>query len=91
LWWSSKDELGKASIICGVVCRHPRGDLDTFIEYLNSGIEKINQENKICVIMGDFNVDLLKVDSHQNSDKYYGLILLSTPYLATNYNNCHIN
>lgn len=27
-------------------------------------------ENKICVVIGDFNIDLLKIDSHQNSDHF---------------------
>jgi exonuclease III len=49
--WIEIQNKGKANIICGVVYRHPRGDLDTFIEYLNSGIEKINQGD------GGFNVD----------------------------------
>jgi hypothetical protein len=40
--WIEIQNKGKANIICRVIYRHPRGDLDTFIEYLNSGIEKLS-------------------------------------------------
>ena len=72
--WIELQNKGKTNVICGVIYRHPSGNLDTFLGYLNSGIEKISQENKICVLMGDFNVGLLKVDSHLNSDKFLNIM-----------------
>ena len=66
------------AVICGVMYRHPHGDLDTFVEYLNVGLERINQHNKICLIMGDFNIDLLKSDSHSISDNF--LYVLSSNF-----------
>ena len=72
--WIELQNKGKTNVICGVIYRHPSGNLDTFLGYLNSGIEKISQENKICVLMRDFNVDLLKVDSHLNSDKFLNIM-----------------
>ena len=73
--WIELQNKGKTNVICGVIYRHPSGNLDTFLGYLNSGIEKISQENKIYVLMGDFNVDLLKVDSHLNSDKFLNIMV----------------
>ena len=54
-----------SNLLCGIIYRHPNGDLiERFIEYLSSVADRINQENKTCIIMGDFNIDLLKLESH---------------------------
>ena len=50
--------------------RHPNGSFETFMDYVNSTVEKIHQENKLCLIMGDFNVDLLRIDSHPGSENF---------------------
>ena len=46
-------------------------DLNSFVEYLSAWLERINRENKICLITGDFNIDQLKLDSHSISDKFF--------------------
>ena len=61
---------GQQNLICGVVYRHPHSNISNFMDYINSITEKINQENKLCLIMGDFNIDLLKIDSHIESDNF---------------------
>ena len=48
-----------SNVLCGILYRYPNGDLGQFIDYLSCAIDKINQEN-ICIIMGDFNIDLPK-------------------------------
>ena len=45
-------------MLCGVIYRHPNGNPEVFLEYLNLVTEKIHRENKYCVVMGDFNFDL---------------------------------
>ena len=40
------------------------------MEYLNSATKKIHRERKYCVLMGDFNIDLLKYDQHQVTDDF---------------------
>ena len=48
--------------------------------YLHDGLEKLSNENKTVVLMGDFNIDLLKYDSNIDSstflDKMYSSFLL---------------
>ena len=56
------------NVICGVVYGHPNSNLESFINYIDATVNKINLENKYCIIMGDFNIDLLKSTSH--SDKF---------------------
>ena len=38
------------------------------MDYISSTIESINPENKFCIYMGDFNIDLLKIDTHADSE-----------------------
>ena len=40
------------------------------MNYVNSTIEKIHHENKQCLIMGDFNIDLLRIDDHSDSENF---------------------
>lgn len=53
-----------SNLLCGISYRHPNGDLEWFIEYLSSVADKINQENETCIILGNFNLELLKLESH---------------------------
>ena len=38
------------------------------MDFLNTAIEKIVRENKFCIILGDLNIDLLKLDSHPDTE-----------------------
>ena len=35
--------------------------------------KKIGAENKQCILMGDFNIDLLRINSHNDSNEFYAL------------------
>ena len=45
------------------------------MEYLNSSVDKIHRENKICVVMGDFNLDFLKFETHNDTDAFLNAML----------------
>ena len=53
--------------------------------YLKDLLENLSHENKTIVIMGDFNIDLLKYDTEKDSedflDSMYASFLL--PYIST--------
>ena len=71
------------SIILGVIYRpnsQPRADMDIFITKLADITAKINIENKESYIMGDFNIDLLKFQSHEKT-KHFIESMLTTGYL----------
>ena len=50
-------------VIIGVVYRAPNTDVTETITSLQNILTKINDERKICYIMGDFYIDLLNVDA----------------------------
>ena len=68
--WIEIDTVGQPNLLCGVQYRHPNGNLDNFMDYINMTIEKIHQENKLCLFMGDFNIDLLKITTHTASENF---------------------
>ena len=41
-------------------------------------LSKIDKENKICYLMGDFNIDLLKSESCDFAAKFFGQLITSS-------------
>ena len=54
--------VGKNMII-GVIYRPPSNKIDLFENEMNQILRKLDKENKIGFLLGDFNVDLLKSES----------------------------
>ena len=50
-------------MIIGVIYRPPNNKIDLFENEMNEILSKLDKENKIGYILGDFNVDLLKSES----------------------------
>ena len=62
------------NMICGVIYRHPNGNLDSFMASINNCLDKVNNENKYCLVMGDFNINLLNTDSHAATEEFLDMI-----------------
>ena len=63
---------GKNTVM-GLIYRpntEPRADIDIFSSTVFDIMDIINTENKLCVIMGDMNIDLLKFGSHTKTSDY---------------------
>ena len=59
--------------IVGVIYRpnsQPKADIDIFMKTLLDLMNLITNENKHCTMMGDFNIDLLKYNSHEKTNNY---------------------
>ena len=57
--------------------RHPHGDLDSFMIHINTVIEKIHHENNYYVILRDFNLDLLKFETHSGTNDFLNILVSS--------------
>ena len=81
--WIEVNNDSHSNIICGIVYRHPNGNLDNFIEYLNFVTDEVNKETKYCTMQGDFNLDLLKIDSHTMTDNFLNIMgsIFFQPYI----------
>ena len=53
------------NILIDVIYRPPNSDLITFTDIMKNIVEIIRREYKICYLMGDYNINLLNVDTHQ--------------------------
>ena len=69
LWIEIQNNTGR-NTICGIFYRHPHGNVDAFLNHINMIIESIQRENKYCVLLGDFNLDLPKFESHPDTDSF---------------------
>ena len=45
--WIEIHNTHSLNILCGIICRHPNGNLESFLEYLNSTAEKIDRGRSI--------------------------------------------
>ena len=60
----------KRKVIFAVIYRPPGTDLSEFNAQLSELLEKVRCESKLCYVMGDFNIDLLKTSSHTLSSEF---------------------
>ena len=56
--------------VCLVIYRHPHSNLENFSDYLINVNDKISNEQKYCVVMGDFNINILNCESHDGTDDF---------------------
>ena len=52
------------NIIVGVIYRPPGTDMDMFNNELSNVLESIKSENKLCYLLGDYNINILNYESH---------------------------
>ena len=76
----------RKNLVIGCTYRHPSSDIsvDVFAEkYLEPILHKISKEKKEFVLMGDFNIDLLKASGDNAAGKFYNTLTsyFFTPYI----------
>ena len=61
----------KSNILVGCIYSHSPMDLHKFNNYyLNELLHKLSSENKSVILLGDFNVDLMKSDNHHPTNEF---------------------
>ena len=76
-----KQLLGtKKHVIVGVVYRPPNTCMNAFNDSMSIILDKIGQENKLAYILGDYNINLLNAESHNQTGNFTE-ILFSHEYL----------
>ena len=63
----------KRNILVGVVYRRPKTSIIDFMDSVKQILITIQNENKLCYITGDFNIDLLKADSSKQASDLIAL------------------
>ena len=66
------------NIIIGIIYRPPNNKIDEFENKINEILGKIDKENKVCYLMGDFNIDLLKSESCDYTNRFLEVLFTSS-------------
>ena len=81
----------KKGIIVGIVYRPPNQNANDFVQYINL-IIRISKENKYIYLMGDFNLNLMNHESHQQTSEFLDIMysnmlfpLITRPTRITSY------
>ena len=78
----------KSNILVGVIYRHPSMDLADFnCNYLNKLLENISKEQKSIFLLGDFNVNLLNYNEHNQTNEFLDSLALNSFILLTSQAN----
>ena len=75
--WVEIPNACSKNIICGSIYRHPKYDADSiekFLIYLESVLTKIDAADKEVYICGDFNINLLKIETVSSCLNFYNLL-----------------
>ena len=75
LWIEITNE--KSNYLIGTIYRHPEGNVNEFTNKLESTLTKITSDSKIkdCIITGDINIDLIKVENQTVVEDYLSTML----------------
>ena len=75
-FWIEIINKKRKNIVCECIYKHPHPSnmLDS-IAYINNVFCTLNKENKVTYVAGDFNTDLLKIDSVTTYQDFYNLVI----------------
>ena len=74
------------NIIVGCIYRHPSLNPTEFVDiHIQELLQKMSKEGKTIVLLGDFNIDLLKYDTNKDSTAFLDLMYTNflLPYVTT--------
>ena len=74
------------NIIVGCIYRHPSLNPTEFVDiHIQELLQKMSKEDKTIVLLGDFNIDLLKYDTNKDSTAFLDLMYTNflLPYVTT--------
>jgi hypothetical protein len=74
----NKDLRTEKNYIIGTIYRRPGSNINLFNQILAEKLQIISLENKVPIHMGDYNVDLLKCDTHPPSSEFLDTNMLHT-------------
>ena len=76
--WIEISFVKKKNIICAIMCRQ-HNNPDRFLQYFEEAVEKYSATGKQLCILGDYNLNLLKIESSKYSHDF--LMCLQSCYL----------
>ena len=71
-------------ILVGVIYRPPGTDVNQFNDITSDILERERQERKLCYLLGDYNIDLLKHGSHKPNSEFLDMLYGNSFYNLIN-------
>ena len=72
-WVEIVNKLSR-NIVVASIYRHPRYNLTDFISYLEKCSNILTKENKEIYLCGDFNIDLLQIETNNKYQQFYDML-----------------
>ncbi len=73
VWFEIENSKSK-NILCCCVYRHPSSAISKFNDHLEETLSKVEKENKLVLIMGDFNIDLLSYEKDTSTNEFINMM-----------------
>ena len=73
--WTEINNHKSKNLLCCCLCRHPSSDITNFNNHISSILQKVQNENKSLLIMGDFNINLVNYGSHPETNDFINLMV----------------
>ena len=64
----------KSNVIVGCIYRHPCMSIKEFNDLFSPILHKLSKENKTLIILGDFNIDLIKCNTDGKTSEFFDLV-----------------
>ena len=71
-------------IILGVIYRPPGSDVNQFNDITNDILERVRHERKLCYLLGDYNIDLLKHGTLKPTSEFLDMLYGNSFYNLIN-------
>ena len=73
--WVELNNYKSKNCLCCCLHRHPSTDMSSFIDHIDLTLQKVQKENKTVFMMGDFSMNLLKYQSHPETNDFINLMV----------------
>ena len=70
-----------SNIVIGVIYRMPNSSVDVFNDRISDVMNVIQEERKLCYLLGDLNIDLLKADDHKTTGELLDVLYCNNVFL----------
>ena len=75
--WLQISKNKKKNYIVGGIYRHPCQNITDFRNMINITLCKIANQKHTCIVTGDFNIDLLQLDTQITLQKIYNVSIMT--------------
>ena len=62
------------NVIVGVIYRPPSQNINRCIDLLSPILDRIKKEDKLCYLLGDYNINMFNIDTHEPTSSFTDLL-----------------